>query len=254
MFALLMSINNFGTVLQKIFGVGAIRLAGISRQDYTNLPFLYVAKTLLMIVPVLLIPKLVPNIHPSEPVLDKTDEEGSSFASSGSSMLDSLAENMEQDSDEGDINSVLLFEIKGNRVTNVSQGIIETDDQATVGVPSSSADSVEGRSFPSILVLQGKEGAAGSSSPSFQLKARTRSLMKLFNTSKGAAGGNLSVGQSTGKVEPNRNGTEQDIPEYADEGVLGVGEVARSYDDFNGKRGSAVEGYALPPECEADLV
>jgi len=69
MFALLMSLSNFGQIISKILGVATVRALGISKENYSEMPSLVLVKSLSRLLPLLLIPVLVPDTTPTHPIL-----------------------------------------------------------------------------------------------------------------------------------------------------------------------------------------
>mmetsp|Transcript_32556 Transcript_32556/g.41751 ORF Transcript_32556/g.41751 Transcript_32556/m.41751 type:complete len:600 (-) Transcript_32556:58-1857(-) len=74
LFALLMSLMNFGGIVAKITGVGAVKLLGITKTDYSGLPILVLVKSITRLLPILLIPMLVPDLKPSDNILPEGEE------------------------------------------------------------------------------------------------------------------------------------------------------------------------------------
>lgn len=69
LFALLMSLSNFGGVVSKILGIGVVRALGVSKENYSGMPLLVVIKSLTRLLPILLIRLLVPDLTPADPIV-----------------------------------------------------------------------------------------------------------------------------------------------------------------------------------------
>jgi len=84
LFALLMSLSNFGASVGSLVGVSVLEFAGVVDDNYDNLADVILWKSLSRLLPLLIIPLLVPNLTPSDPIITETQtttagaDEGSS--------------------------------------------------------------------------------------------------------------------------------------------------------------------------------
>jgi len=87
LFALLMALSNFGGDVADFFGVWMVEVFGVVKDEttgvinYEGLPNLVLAKSACKILSIFLIPLLVPNLTPSDPIrTENTDEQESKVA------------------------------------------------------------------------------------------------------------------------------------------------------------------------------
>eukprot|EP01041_Mallomonas_annulata_P003967 gene3967-7905_t len=69
LFAMMMSLSNFGAAVSVYLGALLLMVLGIQSGDYSNLTYAIIIKAFCRLLPLLLIPLLVPNGSPSDPAL-----------------------------------------------------------------------------------------------------------------------------------------------------------------------------------------
>ena len=73
MFALLMALSNFGVFFSKYLGTALVLGFGVSNSNYDNFAWVILAKSILMLTPVLFVPFLIPDGCPQD---DEDDDDG----------------------------------------------------------------------------------------------------------------------------------------------------------------------------------
>jgi len=77
LFAMLMALSNFGGIVGDFVGVSMLEVFGVVDGNYEHLPAVVLSKSLCRLLPLVLIPVLVPDLRPNDPI---PAEEGSAAA------------------------------------------------------------------------------------------------------------------------------------------------------------------------------
>eukprot|EP00929_Paragymnodinium_shiwhaense_P026668 TRINITY_DN15807_c0_g1_i3.p1 TRINITY_DN15807_c0_g1~~TRINITY_DN15807_c0_g1_i3.p1 ORF type:complete len:444 (+),score=42.89 TRINITY_DN15807_c0_g1_i3:749-2080(+) len=86
LFALLMSLANFGGNVANLFGVSLLEFSGVVDGNYDNFPAVIIMKSVFRLLPLLIIPILVPNLTPNDPIdpIETESDSGSDECSESS--------------------------------------------------------------------------------------------------------------------------------------------------------------------------
>lgn len=75
LFAMLMALSNFGATVSEFLGVSMLEAFGVVDGNFDRLSDVILAKSFCRILPILIVPLLVPNLKPSDPIIEENNPE-----------------------------------------------------------------------------------------------------------------------------------------------------------------------------------
>jgi hypothetical protein len=87
LFAMLMALSNFGNAISKYVGTALVLVFGVSNSDFDNFIWVVVAKSLLMMTPILFVPFLIPDGCPQDDDEDDGQDDETTYGSLRQSVL-----------------------------------------------------------------------------------------------------------------------------------------------------------------------